>query len=233
MKLKLSVIVWIILVGILGIMVADALAVGDLKDYYDTGDDTAENCRGSQWCAQTLISTSNYTLNEIHIYGKRVGTPGTCTIQLRDVSSDDPGSTVHTSASVDGNALALTDAWITFDVTDYDITNATNLAVVLSCPSGSAGNQIAWRMDSGNGYSSGHYHTSPNSGSTWTSDTTYDFMFRLYGTTTTGGGGTTTTATSTDEFMGIQTRNAFNGLILFFISFFGIIFYFKKGGDKK
>jgi len=231
---RTKIIIWIVMVGILGVMIADALAVGTLRESFDTGDDTAENIRGANWASQTYLTTSAYTLNELHIYAKRTGSPGTCTLALRATSAGLPTGSDLASGTFDGNAISTADAWITVTQSAYDVSNATTYAIVLSCPSGSVGNQVSWRMDSANGYGSGSYISSSNSGSSWTADTTYDFMFRVYGTDISGGtGSSTTSATSTDAMIDYETRNVYYGFILFFIAFFGVLFYFKKGGEKK
>lgn len=229
--MKKFIISTIVLLGIL--FGSYVLAVGTLRESFDTGDDTAENIRGANWASQTFLTTSAYTLNELHIYAKRTGSPGTCTVALRATSGGLPTGANLASGTFDGNAISTTDAWITVTQSAYDVSNSTTYAIVLSCPSGSVGNQVSWRMDSANGYANGSYISSSNSGSSWTADTTYDFMFRVYGTDIAGGGGSTTTTTTTDALIDYETRNVYNGFILFFISFFGILFYFKKGGVNK
>lgn len=207
---------WITALVVVLLIAFSASATGTLRDSFNTGDDTAENCRGAQWCSQTFLSSAAYTLNEIHFYGKKAGTPGTCTLSLRATSGGLPTGSDLSMANFDGNALGTTDAWVTVDVTDYDLANATTYAIILACPSGSAGNQVVWRMDSANGYANGSYILSTNSGSTWTADTTYDFMFETYGTDIAAGGGTTA-STSTVTIIQNPTQDLFNGMLLLFV----------------
>jgi len=233
MKLK-KIIKWVVIVGVLGLLVRDAYATGSLRENFNTGDDTAENCRGAQWCSQSYQTAAAYTMNEIHILALRLGSPGTCTVSLRATSAGLPTGADLTSGTFNGNTQSTSATWITVPVTSYDVTTATTYAILLSCPTGSAGNHMAWRMDSANGYASGSYIISTNSGSSWAADTTYDFMFEVYGTDIAGGGSgtSTSTATSTVTTVNIPNLDFFMLAFLFLLTFFGFIFYQRPSSNS-
>ena len=62
------------------------------------------------------------------------------------------------------------------------VSPSTKYAIVVRATSGTASNYVAWRRDTSSPtYADGNYEYSSNSGASWTSYTSYDFMFEVWG----------------------------------------------------
>jgi len=232
--MKLRYILFIIGIALIGIFVAREFASAQtLEEYYNTGDDDSFGAGQTVWDGQTLTTESAYTLEEVHIMVYKAGTPGTCTLGVRATTGGDPSGADLTSGSIDTTSITTNAAgeWITVDVTDYDLVTSTVYGLVLRCPSGDdSGNRLRWRGDSSSAsYAFGSMKLSSDSGSSWTNYANNDFMFEMYSVDADPPATATTSATSTDAFIDYETRNVYYGFILFFISFFGLLFYFRKG----
>jgi len=225
------------MVALIGILTAREFASAQtLKEFYDAGDNDSFGGGATGWNAQTWTADSQYVLENVQVLVYKAGTPGTCILSLRATSASQPTGSDITSASIDTTSIttSATGEWITVDVTDHEVMSGTMYAWVMRCPSGNEStNRLRWRADNSSpSYAGGAVNLSGDSGSSWTTYTGYDFLFRNYEHVSAGGGTTvTTTVTSTSEFTN-TTQDIANGLYLFFIVFFGLLFYFKpKGGD--
>ncbi|GEM_PF-282338 len=155
-----------------------------LHEYYNTGDDTAHSFYGVYWDAQTFTPQVTHQIASVKLLLYRTGNPGTVTVSIRATSGGLPTGADLASGTTNGNTLPDTSPgeWhtITF-TTPITLTAGTMYAIVVRVPSGSTTNRLHWRFDSTSAtYPRGTKCRSSDSGSSWTSDTTHDFMFEEY-----------------------------------------------------
>lgn len=211
----------------LGMIIADRAFAQTLQDSFTaTTGASADNSDGS-WHAQTFITNSAYTISDVKVKIKRVGSPGTCTVSIRATSSDLPTGSDLTSGDVDCSAISTGFALVDVALTPYALTGSTTYAIVLRSATHDASNYIAWDGASTNAYTNGRWAYSNNSGSTWTGGGNYDMGFETYSASA-GGGTTTTTATSTATIIQNPTQDLFNGILLFFGSCATVIWILTK-----
>jgi len=228
---------FIITIGILaGLLLALAVAnASTLQDYFNTGDDNYAGAFGTSWITQTFTTNSAYTITETHAKLYREGSPGTCNLNIYATTSDHPTGSAIASGSFNGNALTTNTAgeWITVTYTGTALTSTTKYAIVLNCPDGTNPNRVNWRMDASSpSYSGGSYGASADSGANWSMNTSYDHMFETY---------SGVAATSSDPYILPDTltrvvnptQDLFNGILLFFGAFFGIIIALIRKGVKQ
>lgn len=158
-----------------------------LYDKYNTGDDVGRsiNTAAGYWRSQIWTATGFYTATAVKVKVYRVGSPGTVTVSLYNTSGGDP-TTRLAYGTFDGDAITVsTDGeWVTVTLDSGVSIESTGVyAVVLDDASSSAGNYIAWRVDTGNGYAGGSYKWTDDSGVTWTNAASDDLMFEVYGGT--------------------------------------------------
>ncbi len=149
-------------------------------EYYKTGDDGGANIHSTQWDAQTFTTASSQTIRGVHLKLYRDGSPGTITASIKATSGGEPTGDDLTSGTIDGNGLTDTSPgqWYYIDLTDYTLNGSTTYALVVRAPSGDASNQFYWRLDSSSPtYTGGSRWHSGDSGSSWSQDTTRDYMF--------------------------------------------------------
>lgn len=159
-------------------------ATSTVVDSYASGDDGYAELYGANWEAQTFLTSSAYTIAQVGLKLRRVGSPGTVTVSIRATTAGVPSGSDLASGTTNGNKLTA-DAggeWKKITLTTpYDLVTATTYAIVVRATGGSATNTIRWRADTSSPtYTNGSRCTSTNSGTDWTADTTDDFMFRTY-----------------------------------------------------
>jgi len=158
-----------------------------LKDYFNEGDTTGYGIiDATYWHDQTWIATGTYRITSIKVKIYRGGNPGTVTVSIRnaDQTWHKPTGSDLASGTTNGDTLTTDTAgeWreITLD-TPYTVVSGTEYAIVLRA-AGTNPNVIYWRGIGSNGYATGWFSTSSNSGVTWANGgTSRDYMFELYG----------------------------------------------------
>ena len=158
-----------------------------LYDYYNTGDDGADGMSSSnKYQAQTFTASASYTIESVKLKLFKTGSPGTFTVEIQGVDgSGDPDGSAITSGTYDGDTLttSTSGAWyqITFGA-GTALTSGTEYAIVVYCSTADASNYITMRLDSSSPtYSDGYRVTSTDGGSSWSQDTTRDYVFETYG----------------------------------------------------
>jgi len=154
-------------------------------EYYNVGDDTYYELRGIYWKAQTFTPSTTHIIKSVKLKLYRVGSPGTITVSIRATSAGHPTGNDLCSGTYNGNTLTTNNAgaWYTITLGEgTTLTSSTKYAIVIRAPSGSSGHSVRWRCDgSSPAYGYGCRLDSSDSGDSWTSHTTYDFMFEEWG----------------------------------------------------
>ena len=157
-----------------------------LYEYYNTGDDDREPCYGSYWHGQTFTPATAHTITSVKLLLFRNGFPGIVTVSIRATDANGhPTGEDLCSGTTNGNTLPPGSPYewreITFGA-GYALSASIKYAIVGRAPNGDGNNYVLWRADgSSPTYADGNRETSDNGGSTWTSNTTYDFMFEDWG----------------------------------------------------
>lgn len=157
-----------------------------LYEYYNAGDDGSTATFGAIRRAQTFtVGATAHMVTSVKLLLYREGSPGTVTVSIR--ATDGYGHpTGHdlTSGTTDGNTLPTISPgeWREIALTEYSLSANTKYAIVIRAPSGSAGIWLLWRYDGTSPtYTGGNTEISSDSGSTWSSYTTEDYMFEVWG----------------------------------------------------
>lgn len=163
-----------------------------LFEYYTSNDDDNKDVYGTKWRAQTftlgnvgLDATTTITGISIKAWRSGFGSPGTVTavITSTDGSGLPTGSDLSTG-TYNGNNFSFISpgGWYDFTMSAATLEADAKYALILKATSGSAANYVNWRDDkSSPSYSGGNMCVSTNSGTSWTSETTADAMFKIYG----------------------------------------------------
>ena len=155
---------------------------GLIYEYYDTGADYGWIVTDTMWAAQTFTPAINHTITVIYLQLYRTGLPGTVTVSIRatDVFGHPTGPDLC-SALFDGNALAGSPQWYGVVLgAGFPLLAWIKYAIVVRSSSG--GWDLRWESDvSAASYAGGNIEWSPDSGGTWTTDATFDFMFKEAG----------------------------------------------------
>jgi hypothetical protein len=164
--------------------VAPVLATAPtLFESYLAGQDAlSDNITANTWGYMQFTSqTAAHTVTSISAYIKRFGTPGTCYISLYAASAGAPTGLALVTATFNGDAISTSLTTYNFPVTETSISGATQYAIVILAPSGTATSCISWGIDAGGGIANAVYGYSPDGGLTWTSGTPKDALFAIYG----------------------------------------------------
>ena len=143
---------------------------------YSTGDDYDWDISTTSWSAQTFTPAVGHTITGVSFKMKAASSPGTITASLRATSGGHPTGGDLISATIDGSALSSIADWheIYFP-TGYALNAGTKYAVVIRA----SGSALKLRSDiTSGGYSGGNIEYSMDSGATWGTDATYDFLFQ-------------------------------------------------------
>lgn len=205
---------------------------------YESGGDTDEafgTNAGGKKAWQTFTATSSADVVIVAPYIKRtsVDKPVYASIYATDVNGKPTGSSL---GQCDEDEEIPTNYQFVEMHCDNDITltASTKYAFVMECPTCDNSNYILWNTDeSSPTFPDGNW--GDWNGATINSYSTIDGLFKVYlHTDLTSNPSASSTATSTSSYSTTTyriintTQDIFNGYILFFIVFFGILFYFKK-----
>jgi hypothetical protein len=158
-----------------------------LYERFEPTRDNAFNIYGGRWKSQTFTvgttgANENHTITSVTLYLGHKGNPlGSFNVSIRATSNGKPTGNDLTFGSIPCSTIH--NGWyeISFDTpcvllagTQYSL-----IARATSCTS--SVNDIYWATLMSGGYSGGKKYDSTNSGSSWTMDSTEDFLFREYG----------------------------------------------------
>lgn len=168
-----------------------------MPNLYDNYSGTAEPYisltlnAANDWGGQSFTTTAGYTLSRIDIWcAKGVGdNVGTITVALYAVDDDGhPTGSALASGSIDDANIPTTGEgydWVACTLSSsYAVSAATKYCVVVHGTSLSASNILIWSYDDDAGssaFSGGDQEWSTDGGSSWSTDTTQDQLFRCYG----------------------------------------------------
>ncbi len=151
-----------------------------LQDYYNTGDDGERSFSGASWESQTFTAGASYEVTSVKLKCFRGGSGvATVTVAIKATSGGLPTGANLAEATMAYNDLPLSADWVTFTFgSSYSLTSGTKYAIVFY---NNQSYDTRWRCDgSSPTYSGGSRVYSINSGSSWTEDTTRDFLFETY-----------------------------------------------------
>jgi len=185
-----------------GILTANATLQGTITndgntsfpyEYYISGDDLSRSIYSTGWFAQTFTigtigSNINHHIKAICLKLNRdgwPGTPGAVNINIRATNATGcPSGANLSNGTTNGNTLlqAPLTEWRNISMSWYPFVSGTKYAIVVSVPAGNPSDFVNWRYDSSSpSYGGGSYVLSANSGTTWTTYSGADFMFKEYG----------------------------------------------------
>ena len=153
-------------------------------EYYDSGDNANRVIWGTTWRAQTFTVDANHTVTSVRLKLSRLGSPGTVTVSIQPLESDDSLSGIDlTSGNTTGNDLTTpaAGAWrlVNFN-TPYTLVGGAKYAIVLRALSGDSSNQVRWRVNTDGVYDRGAMRQSIDGGNSW-NKTSADCMFEVWG----------------------------------------------------
>ncbi len=162
-------------------------ATGTRFEYYITGDDgfgqilSVDLVDDQYWAAQTFTPAISHTITNVNLLLYRANSPGTITVSIKATAAGVPSGADLISGTTDGNTLTTNTAgeWRTISLgSGISLTSGTQYAIVVREAGGTIQDIVRWRSDNSSpGYAGGSYVTSADSGSTWTANTSRDFMF--------------------------------------------------------
>lgn len=141
---------------------------------------------GVNWEAQSFVASANHTVTSVTQLVYRAGSPGTVTVSIRatDGSGLPTGADLG-SGTYDGNTLTTSTSGETKTTTlsaPVNLVAGTVYAIVCRAPSGSAGNELDWKINSTGGTAGTNFWSiSADSGASWTSGSPYIFRYEVYG----------------------------------------------------
>ena len=137
------------------------------------------------WSAQTFNYSYSYTATSLRLKLAHQGSPGIVTASIRATNStgfptgDDLCSgtinATETTSYIGGD-------WYTIDIDDYQLTENTTYAIVVRSTGADNSNWSLWRHDFNGVYAGGNEYDSTTNGASWTSITTSDQLFEVWGT---------------------------------------------------
>jgi hypothetical protein len=116
------------------------------------------------------------------------GSPGTLTLEIRNVDGGGPGDTVHASATYNGDLITETvepGELIVFEFSSpFELVADTQYCWVLWAPSGDADNSVDTVRIGSSQYADGVAYNDTNGGASWNQRPNEEFMFYVYGSFT-------------------------------------------------
>jgi hypothetical protein len=152
-----------------------------------TTDDTVRALYGANWVAQTFtVGSEAHTITSVKLKIYKTGITASTTLTVGIRATDENGHPTGsdlTSGTIDANTLTSTAPGQVYEipVTEYTLSASTKYAIVVRLPGGDASHYVRWRFHSSGAYSDGNQETSPNSGSSWTAQSSYDSYFEVWG----------------------------------------------------
>ena len=157
-----------------------------LQDFYNTGANTFSGIGDTRPSAQIFTASSSYALTSIRLLMYKVGSPGTITVSIRNVTGE-PQTAVPTgpdleSGTTDGNTLTVsTDGeWreTTLD-SPFNCVSGNKYAIVVICTASPYA--FRWMADDASPTYLGGNTAGFDNDSNWLAAPGRDFMFETYG----------------------------------------------------
>ena len=163
-----------------------------LYERFIVGDDGSALFADFAWEGQsfTIGNTGideNFNITSLKLLLYRTGSPGTITVSIRAVDGSSlPTGADLSSGTTNGNTLPTDSGspeWREVTMSTYELVASTQYAIVVRAVDGTKFSQQGhWKYDQTSPtYTGGARVFSSNSGSSWTENTTRDFMFEIYG----------------------------------------------------
>ena len=156
-------------------------------EQYTTGDDAdGDDIYGVNWAGQQFTAgTVSHTVTSVLVKIKRVGSPGTITLSLREANAIyHPTGTDLAYGTLDGDTISdgAGGTWYEFDISGISLEASELYALVMRAPDGGAADYVEWRWDSGGGLDDAIASLSEDAGITWTVDAGgADYLFEIRG----------------------------------------------------
>jgi hypothetical protein len=147
-----------------------------------TGQDgNSDKIHGANWAdMQFTVGATSHTATSIHLYLKRLGSPGTVTVSIRLASAGLPTGADLVSTTFDGNLLTTDYDWYSYNISETTLTTLLQYAIVVRATAGDANNCVYWGIDTGGGLANAVYGKSVNSGATFATDSPKDALFEIW-----------------------------------------------------
>lgn len=155
------------------------------SDFFMGGDDADRDTHGNNWYAQTFTASSGYAINGVWLKSFIVGAPGVLTVGIRATVAGLPTGGDLASGTINANTFTTGtggDWYLVSFTSDYTLTGGTVYAIVVRALAGNVNNHVAWRVDTGAGYTLGQACSSINAGVAWAAVGAEDFMFAVSAT---------------------------------------------------
>jgi len=179
--------------SIILLFIAPALYGQVQYEYLTMGDDVSgtitdsTNLRGFTFTVGTVGASETFTLSSIWLKAHKTGSPGTVTVQIKEVAGNgySPTGPALSTGTLDlSGIVAGTDtSWAEADMSAFLLEANKKYAVQLSAIGVTGANYPGFRVTSTGGYTGGNAIYSNDSGSNWSNLTSYDYMFDMYGDT--------------------------------------------------
>ena len=147
---------------------------------------------------------------------KESGSPGTLTLEVRDVDGGGPGSTVYATATADGDAVTASSTpgelvAFTFSAPYYSLIAATQYCWVLWAPTADSDTNMIRPLGvtGGSQYADGILYLTANGGSSWTPRSAEENMFIVGGTITAAANPPTTDRTFNKKLVAVGSNTLF------------------------
>jgi hypothetical protein len=147
-----------------------------------TGQDgNSDAIHGANWAdMQFTVGATSHTATSIHLYLKRLGSPGTVTVSLRNAAAGLPTGADLISTTFDGNLLTTGYDWYSYNISETTLTATLQYAIVVRATAGDVNNCVYWGIDAGGGLANAVYGKSVNSGVTFATDAPKDALFEIW-----------------------------------------------------
>lgn len=170
------------------------MAEHELKEAYNTGDNTTFSNYVDHLTSQSFLTTAEYSIFSVKLKLSRNGSPGatgTVKIFAADGSRFPTGAALATVNFVPNDLVEFVATWEEFTLdTPLPISDATEYCIVMECPGIDTSNKIAHRVDiAGSPYTDGQGAIT-TTGDNWQSaGGTADFIFEVWGAAAAAAGG--------------------------------------------
>lgn len=157
----------------------------NLYEHYNTGDNLYSMAYGALWFGQSFTPTTTHQITSVKLKLWKDGSPGTVTVSIRATEGGVPIGEDLCSGTTDGDTLPDNPdtEWREITLGNGCTLNASTMyAIVFRALDGDSDNTADWRGDTTSPtYTGGAYLDSDDSGSSWGSFDSADFMFEEWG----------------------------------------------------
>lgn len=160
-----------------------------LLQSYETGGDNDQplgDLSNNEYdIAMSFTPSADVTIDQLSLYLKDHGSPGTITVRIETDSSDVPSGTLvdaNATFTIINSDTGTSYDWVLKSFPDtFELTSGTKYWIKCTIPDQSTDVRYSWYRDTGTGDSSHGQSTSFNGGAFSSEDTSRDLYYRLYG----------------------------------------------------